>query len=249
MFKGDSANAESPFFWGGEFLYFGYFFDCNPIFSIHNKVVIRFQLPLVIIITSATLIACSSEKTVSSKLPQASDKFADDGSKSETDLLDRFAGGFSVGKDDQGNTRMISEKRSSFEGIRYDGDTNAIDKKVFDKKEYEHKMFDGGNTKYETKSWDGVKNFTDPNLKTPEFITQAKNNFRKDWSNSSKKFETSTSDFQNKTWADGTKKFDHTLYKDVINKRKSFRQPDIISTKNSQAKSIEETRAMMGRDD
>lgn len=42
----------------------------------------------------------------------------------------KFAGGFGQQTDKEGNTRMVSQKRSSFEGLRYSGNTSQIEKKL-----------------------------------------------------------------------------------------------------------------------
>ena len=44
----------------------------------------------------------------------------------------KFAGGFGQQTDKEGNTRMVSQKRSSFEGLRYSGNTSQIEKKAFE---------------------------------------------------------------------------------------------------------------------
>ena len=68
----------------------------------------------------------------------------------------KFAGGFGQQTDKEGNTRMVSQKRSSFEGLRYSGNTSQIEKKAFETASFEKKKFDGASTRFETKKWDGI---------------------------------------------------------------------------------------------
>lgn len=53
--------------------------------------------------------------------------------------MDRFAGGFSVQKDKDGEMKMVSEKRSSFEGRRYGGEISSVEKKAFETSGFEKK--------------------------------------------------------------------------------------------------------------
>lgn len=41
----------------------------------------------------------------------------------------KFAGGFGQQTDKEGNTKMVSQKRSSFEGLRYNGDMSQFEKR------------------------------------------------------------------------------------------------------------------------
>lgn len=49
----------------------------------------------------------------------------------------KFAGGFGQQTDKEGNTKMVSQKRSSFEGLRYNGDTSQFEKKAFETTAFE----------------------------------------------------------------------------------------------------------------
>lgn len=107
----------------------------------------------------------------------------------------KFAGGFGQQTDKEGNTRMVSQKRSSFEGLRYSGNTSQIEKKAFETASFEKKKFDGASTRFETKKWDGIKSFTDDKLETPDFIARARGVNTHSWQDASKQYATQQSDF------------------------------------------------------
>ena len=144
---------------------------------------------------------------------------------------------------------MVSQKRSSFEGVRYSDNSSQIEKKVFEPAAFEKKKFDGASTRFETKKWDGIKSFTDDTLETPDFITRAKGVNTYSWQNASKQYATRQSDFQGRAWEKADKHLDRTVNKDIEAKRQSFGQPTIMSSRQAQAHTIQETREMMGRTD
>ena len=150
----------------------------------------------------------------------------------------KFAGGFGQQTDKEGNTRMVSQKRSSFEGLRYSGNTSQIEKKAFETASFEKKKFDGASTRFETKKWDGIKSFTDDKLETPDFIARARGVNTHSWQDASKQYATQQSDFHGRT-----------VNRDIEAKRQSFGQPTIMSARQAQAHTIQETREMMGRTD
>lgn len=165
------------------------------------------------------------------------------------DLMNKFAGGFGVERDKEGNTQMVSQKRSPFEGLRYSGDTSQIEKKAFATNGFEKKQFDGASTRFETKKWDGIKSFTDGNLETPDFIAHAKGVNTASWQDAAKQYATRKAEIQEHTWKDADKQFSRTVNRDIEARRKSFEQPSIMNMREAQARTIKETREMMGRTD
>ncbi len=167
----------------------------------------------------------------------------------DPDLMERFAGGFSVKKDEDGNMTVVSDKRSSFEGKKYTGDTSSVDKKEYAKgEEVERKKFDGGDTRFATKSWDGNKNY-DVDRDAPDFITQAKGLNTGKWADRDKIFETNKSDLQGQSWEDAGKRLSFEDNKEIMDKRKNSKKPKITDSHKAAAKTMKETRELMGRDD
>jgi hypothetical protein len=142
---------------------------------------------------------------------------------------------------------MKSDKRSSFEGMRYGGDLHEVDRKIIDKNNLTLKAWDGASKEFQTKTWDGSKSFSKDKLNTPEFITRAKGIQTEEWKDSSKAYNTSRSDFEGQQWADGHKQVSVYTNSDIEKKRESTEKPSIMSLKEYQQKTIEETRTIMGR--
>lgn len=214
------------------------------------KVVSMFRIQRLLLLAAAGLCACATERTVTTNFQP---KPRPDSEKTDAELMDalekKFAGGFGKQTDKEGNTKMVSQKRSSFEGLRYNGDMSQIEKKAFQTTAFEKKQFDGASTRFETKTWDGVKSFTDGKLETPDFITHAKGVNTHSWQEASKQYATQQSDFQGRSWKEADKHLGHTINHDVETKRQNFGQPAIMSARQSQARTIQETREMMGRTD
>lgn len=132
-----------------------------------------FRIQHILLIAAAGLCSCATERTVTTSLQP---KQRPDSAKTDAELMDaleaKFAGGFGQQTDKEGNTKMVSQKRSSFEGLRYNGDMSQFEKKAFETTAFEKKKFDGAATQFETRKWDGVKSFTDGKLETPDFIAR-----------------------------------------------------------------------------
>ena len=209
-----------------------------------------FRIQHILLIAAAGLCSCATERTVTTSLQP---KQRPDSAKTDAELMDaleaKFAGGFGQQTDKEGNTKMVSQKRSSFEGLRYSGNTSQIEKKAFETASFEKKKFDGASTRFETKKWDGIKSFTDDKLETPDFIARAKGVNTHSWQDASKQYATQQSDFHGRSWKEADKRFDRTVNRDIEAKRQSFGQPTIMSARQAQAHTIQETREMMGRTD
>ena len=122
-------------------------------------------------------------------------------------------------------------------------------KKAFETASFEKKKFDGASTRFETKKWDGIKSFTDDKLETPDFIARARGVNTHSWQDASKQYATQQSDFHGRSWKDADKRLGRTVNRDIEAKRQSFGQPTIMSARQAQAHTIQETREMMGRTD
>ncbi len=190
-----------------------------------------------LLLSAALLCSCETVRT-----PQGGAE-----SDTEPDLMERFAGGFSVKKGEDGAMTMVSDKRSSFEGRKYGGDTSAVDKKAYATNQVERKQFDGRDTKYATKSWDGVKAY-DGGKDTPDFITRAKGLSNRNWADRDKTYATNQAkDLRNQTWSEGSKRLSFDNHKEIEDKRKNYRQPEIMDSHKAAAKTMQETREIIGR--
>lgn len=209
-----------------------------------------FRIQHILLIAAAGLCSCATERTVTTSMQP---KQRPDSAKTDAELMDaleaKFAGGFGQQTDKEGNTTMVSQKRSSFEGLRYNGDTSQLEKKAFETTAFEKKKFDGASTQFETKKWDGVKSFTEGKMDTPDFIAHAKGVNTRSWQDASKQYATGKSDLEGRTWKGADKHLDRTVNKDIEARRQSFEQPSIMSARQAQARTIQETREMMGRTD
>ena len=174
-----------------------------------------FRIQHLLLITVAALCSCATERTVATNFQP---RQRPDSEKTDAELMDaleaKFAGGFGQQTDKEGNTRMVSQKRSSFEGLR-----------------------------------DGIKSFTDDKLETPDFIARARGVNTHSWQDASKQYATQQSDFHGRSWKDADKRLGRTVNRDIEAKRQSFGQPTIMSARQAQAHTIQETREMMGRTD
>ena len=79
-----------------------------------------FRIQYLLLIAAAALCSCATERTVATNFQP---RQRPDSEKTDAELMDaleaKFAGGFGQQTDKEGNTRMVSQKRSSFEGLRY----------------------------------------------------------------------------------------------------------------------------------
>ena len=209
-----------------------------------------FRIQHILLIAAAGLCSCATERTVTTSLQP---KQRPDSAKTDAELMDaleaKFAGGFGQQTDKEGKTKMVSQKRSSFEGLRYNGDMSQFEKKAFETTAFEKKKFDGAATQFETRKWDGVKSFTDGKLETPDFIARAKGVNTQSWQDASKQYATQQSDLQGRSWKEADKHLGRTVNRDIEAKRQSFEQPTMMSARQAQARTIQETREMMGRTD
>jgi hypothetical protein len=188
------------------------------------------------------LSGCATERRVTTHLASK---------RNEGDIKEHYAGGFSYKKGEDGTMQVVSEKRSSFEGSHFDTGDGKND---FSKKQYETKSFAKSvsnlrEKQYSTESWKDSSKKSDLSGKKPEFISRAANVERKGWSDSSKSFATARANEEKVGDWDGRKTYETSNFEQVTEKRKSAIQPPVYTLKEYQIKTVEETRAMMGRSD
>ena len=114
---------------------------------------------------------------------------------------------------------------------------------------FEKKQFDGAGTRFETKKWDGTKSFMDGKTEVPDFIAHAKGVNTGTWQDATKQYAMRKAEIQGRTWKEADKQFGHEINRDIDAKRKNFEQPSMMSIREAQAHTIQETREMMGRTD
>lgn len=179
------------------------------------------------------LCSCATEKTVTTHLTK-------DTSESKN-FVEKHLDNLFISKD--GTKEVNPDKRSAFEGSQYAGKEADIRNKAF-----AGKGFDGSDKQYATTAWNDRKSYG-AGRDTPEFIKQAagvKQN-ASEWGD--KGYDTRSADELRKDWSEARdKQVDHTMNDDAIRKRRELARPRIISSQEQQMKSIEEVRAMMGRD-
>lgn len=154
----------------------------------------------------------------------------------------KFAGGFGQQTDKEGNTRMVSQNGVPLKDSGTAATRLKSKKRLLKPHPLKKKKFDGASTRFETKKWDGIKSFTDDKLETPDFIARAKGVNTHSWQDASKQYATQQSDFHGRSWKEADKRFDRTVNRDIEAKRQSFGQPTIMSARQAQAHTIQETR-------
>ncbi len=80
-------------------------------------------------------------------------------------------------------------------------------------------------------------------------IARAKGVNTQSWQDASKQYATQQSDLQGRSWKEADKHLGRTVNRDIEAKRQSFEQPTMMSARQAQARTIQETREMMGRTD
>lgn len=91
-------------------------------------------------------------------------------------------------------------------------------------------------------SWNGK-------TEVPDFIAHAKGVNTGTWQDATKQYAMRKAEIQGRTWKEADKQFGHEINRDIDAKRKNFEQPSMMSIREAQAHTIQETREMMGRTD
>ncbi len=207
-------------------------------------------------LASATLLTVSCSVETSRKNTLVSEKTKDGMIQSmgkEKDIKEHFAGGFSYKKSADGTMQVASDRRSSFEGNRYDandsGEGDDLLSKKFDTKGYETSMAAVSRKAFDTKAWKDSKKLNEMTVETPEFIKNSEKFNNRKWEGGDASFATSTYDDSGKTWDGRNKSYETDMNENVIQKREAMADPPVYSLREYQIKTIDETRSMMGRTD
>lgn len=204
---------------------------------------------------TAFLVSCSSE--VSRKTALVSEKKqenlkSDYNKKNRNDILEHFAGGFSYKKNAEGISEVSSDRRSMFEGRQFNSNTsnnNNLEKKSFATKSFEKTMADAARKTFDTKEWRDSRKLNEMTMDTPEFINRAEAFNTKKWKQTEQDFETKPVAPQWQEAWEGAKNYQTNNSDYVSERRNRVAPPPVYSLKEYQVKTIEETRAMMGRSD
>lgn len=153
--------------------------------------------------------------------------------------------GYSVGKDEDGNPVMKSDKRSSFENKS----SNITSNRDFSGKDYSTKSYRkerwGGDTTFDRKSFSGN---TDVNRykSEPLFVQKQADAAGQQANVRKKKF--SFNPFRSKRASEqGVKRITTTEDAKISNRRQTYQQPDITDWKNQDGLSVGDTNRMLGR--
>lgn len=185
----------------------------------------------VLILTCFLFVSCASEQTVTVTKKQ-----------NKLDFKDRYAGGFEVSTDEEGNVQMKSDKRSSFDDKR-----QASLGKSYNKKAYKAKGF-------EKKDWRNNEVF-----KKQKFDSGEKGRFNKKsrFADDSSRYQ--GDQFRNKGKAYSTDRYKsnsargsgeqvaHVVNKQTQGSRRNYDNYSIIDQAEHQRRSIQETRSLLGR--
>lgn len=168
-------------------------------------------------------------------------------------LYNRFAGGFKEGKNADGTAKMETTKRSAFESESFRKGGKEFMNKNFQTKGFDTKSFAGSGKKFDTSSWKKGDSLADIKLDTPEFARRQSGIRSEQSEYGEKKYATGkgNADESGKNWApqNEVKPPEHLMNQDAIEKRTRIARPDIMSKEEAQLKSIQEIRAIMGRND
>ena len=183
------------------------------------------------------------ERTITHRL----EKTAKEGEAFEDRI--RGVGSFEYGKTSDGDMIVMSSKRSALEGKNYDPKGNKFDRKGYDTSKYETGSWEDRNKNFATSKWDGGKNYTKHKMDTPEFITKAKGFENSTWDERSKKYDTARSDQQGKVYEKGKGVYETHKNNYVDDRRDRLEKPRIMTVREHAAKTVAESRALLGRED
>lgn len=224
----------------------------NVLYSSTFLPILRLPQSFILGLSLALLVSCSSETSRTTHLGNHKNaKAIQSDLEAKQTMEERFAGNFTQVKGKDGNMKIESKKRSSFENSSYEPGGTDLEKKAFGTKAFDKKNYDGVDKQFETAQWKDSKSLKDVKLDTPEFIKNTKGIERKNWDEATKDYDNASKQVadQGKKW-DGLegKKQEHLMNENVADKRAHSPQAEIMSPQEYQMKSIEEVRAMMGRD-
>ncbi len=187
------------------------------------------------VVLAGVLAGCSGEstRTVTSTRRTISDP-----------LLNRYAGNFTKETGTDGSTKIVSARRSRFEGRQVDGYGKAIAKKRFDTHERSKRPW-WGKKDYGRKSWTGNKEAADAGRKSWFGSRRAKEGGKMARA-AGKSYETGPYGTGAASEA-GTKRLGHGEDALTKNRRETSPDPRIIGWEEQRKMSMEQTRGILGR--
>lgn len=209
-----------------------------------------FRIQHLLLITVAALCSCATERTVATNFQP---RQRPDSEKTDAELMDaleaKFAGGFGQQTDKEGNTGWCPKN-----GVPLKGSGTAATRLKSKKRLLKPHPLKKRNL---TVPPPGLKRrngtASNPsrmiNWKHRTSSPGARGVNTHSWQDASKQYATQQSDFHGRSWKNADKRLGRTVNRDIEAKRQSFGQPTIMSARQAQAHTIQETREMMGRTD
>lgn len=171
--------------------------------------------------------------------------------ENEQKMRDHFAGGFNQAKNADGTSKMETDKRSDFEKKAYGENGNDFLNKKFKTNEFAGKSFKEDGKKFDTSIWKKQGTLADINLNTPEFAKRQSDLRKNNDEFEGKKYADMKGDAKEsgKNWdhLSNIKNPEHLMNKDVLDKADNIAKPDVMNMKEAQLKTVEDVRALMGR--
>jgi len=187
------------------------------------------------VVLAGVLAGCSGQRvrTVTSERKTSGDP-----------LLERYAGNFRKETGEDGSTKIVSDRRSGFEGRQVEGFDKSVSKKRYDTSEQKKRSW-WGKKDYGRKSWAGNKESPDAGRKSWFGSRRAKEGGQTA-RGSGKRYGTGEYGTGPASEA-GTRRLGHPEDALTRNRRDTSPEPHIIGWEEQRRMSMEQTRGILGR--
>jgi len=160
-------------------------------------------------------------------------------------LIDRFAGNYQYAKGSDGSTKIVSDRRSQYEGRRMDEFGKSIAHKQYATREQKKRSW-WGKKNYEPKAWLGAKRSPDAGRKSWFASKHAKEGGEMAAA-SGKRYNKTGAYETGAAYEAGTRRLGHPQDARVENLRATSPKPKIIGWEEQRRMSMEQTRSLLGR--
>lgn len=179
--------------------------------------------------------ACQTQRSVTSK-----------NSKSSDPIMQRYASNYSYTNDEHGNMRVQSDRRSAFEGKNFSANRSAAwsgSNRDFNK-QFAKQQF-AGNKEFAKQSW---QNDSAAAVDSQQRISslQGRSSRMQGHNNMADK-QYATKDLAKQQFDSGKSSVEKTSSDYIRRQSEAMQQPEIMSSEQYRQRSIDETRAIMGR--
>lgn len=160
-------------------------------------------------------------------------------------LLDRYASSFRYEKSPDGSTRIVSDKRSEFEGAHAQGYGQQYGTKDFKTKEQARKPWWGSKEYTQAQAWDGVKSAHETGQTSPHGSRRP--------TEAGQVADGSSTTYDTGAYATGrarehaTQRLHRPADALTSNRRESYPEPYIIGWEKQRELSVEQTKGILGR--